>query len=319
MYKLIRLYNQNRRKFWRLIITVIIIVALSYYLINILSDNLNSQSQYINNSGVDTNTLESVSMPSQKSAITGQNITSSQREITIIDNFITYCNSGKIEEAYKLLSEDCKKIIYPNINDFKEKYYDKIFGTGKKTVEMENWIDNIYKVDFYEDFISSGSYTDSRKIQDYITIVTEDDGEYKLNINKYLWTENINRENSQNNISLKAIKKEVYMDYEIYTLEIKNNSNKEISLGDIQYMDASYLIDKNDLQYNASVTEITPTEMSCGEGETKNVSIKYLNRYSSTRDITAIVFPKIILNNYVYKMITNKDKYNNYTQIIINL
>ena len=45
----------------------------------------------------------------------------------IIIKFIDYCNSGEINSAYELLSDDCKQILFPSIESFLNNYYNRIF------------------------------------------------------------------------------------------------------------------------------------------------------------------------------------------------
>ena len=67
--------------------------------------------------------MNSISMESDVSPITGGQITNEQKQsVTIIDNFASYCNSGNIDSAYNLLSIDCQKQMYPTRDDFKTVY-----------------------------------------------------------------------------------------------------------------------------------------------------------------------------------------------------
>ena len=61
--------------------------------------------------------------------------------------------------------------MYSTKEKFETNYYNKIFGKNKKNVSVENWINNIYKVTFLEDALSTGVYTTQNNVQDYITIL----------------------------------------------------------------------------------------------------------------------------------------------------
>ena len=89
----------------------------------------------------------------------------------IINEFINYCKEERIEEAYRLLANDCKNEKYPNIDSFKELYYNKIFDQ-KRNVEVDIVEDNIYKVTFLEDMLESGKIDDRNNIVDYYKIET---------------------------------------------------------------------------------------------------------------------------------------------------
>ena len=108
------------------------------------------------------------------------------------------------------------------------------------------------------------------------------------------------------------MRKDSYMDYEIYTFDVKNDSENKVYLGNVQdYENVSYLIDKNEVKYNACVYEIPQTLLEVYGKQTKTIQIKYLNEYSSNRKIDKLVFPKIYL--------TYEDNSNGYVTISFDL
>ena len=74
-----------------------------------------------------------------------------------MNSFISYCNNNDIASAYNLLSDGCKKELFNTQNDFKQKYYDKIF-TSKKDYNIEAWkytgVGVTYRVTFSNDILS---------------------------------------------------------------------------------------------------------------------------------------------------------------------
>ena len=310
MHNIIKLYNQNRVKIWTLTISVTIIAIIIWNLINMVANREETSSE-IQVPEINETTFNSISLESTKSAITRQDISSNKDEITVIDEFKAYCNEKKLQEAYNLISDECKEKMYPNFKNFYDRYYTPIFGGDKKNVTIENWVGNIYKVDFAENFLATGRYTDENTKQDYITIVTSSDGSYKLNINKYIRTNNINQTETFGNVSITVTERDVYMDYEIYTFGIANNSLQTISLCNTAVVGETYLIGENDIKYNAATSELSQEDVICDEGITKSVQIKYLNAYGSTKETKGIVFLKVDFN---YNS-TNKQ----YKEIIFNI
>jgi len=65
----------------------------------------------------------------------------SEKSVNIIEDFFRLCNEANVEEAYKLLSVDCKEELYPTIQDFITKYYNRIF-TEKRSYDSILWIAN---------------------------------------------------------------------------------------------------------------------------------------------------------------------------------
>lgn len=292
MHRIISWYNQNRRKIWGIIITIIIISAIVWRLIN---TRIN-ENQYNENLIANSPTLNSITMPTQKSAISKDNVIEDKKGINVIDEFITYCNSGKIDKAYELISNECKEEMYPELKNFENMYYKPVFENGKRNVEVQNWIGNIYKIDYNEDILATGKYNKNNALQDYITVVKDNEGNYKLNINKYIETTQIDISKNFNDIEMKILNKDIYMDYEIYTFEIKNNSQKIIALLDIQNLDSTYLLDDNNLKYRAYLHELSQAQVIVNTGETKKIKIKYYNEYSSSRSIKSLIFDQVILN-----------------------
>ena len=294
MHKIIAWYNQNRRRVWVTILAVVVIAAIAYTLMNRMNESLQNPTGRAQTSRIDENSLNSVTMQSQRSAISGNNITSSQEEVNTIDNFVSYCNSGKIQEAYGLLSDECKEEMYSNVNMFKDRYYSSIFGSGKKNVTMQNWTGNIFRVDFNEDALSTGRVSSGNSFQDYITIVTNNEGEKRLNINRYIGRKNINKTKTVENLEITVTKKDSYMDYEYYTFEVKNNNDKAASLGKAENLNATYLTDENGLMYKGRMNEIAQSNLIIRAKETKTIRINYFNEFSSTRKIKSLTFSEIV-------------------------
>lgn len=315
-------YNRNRKIILRvigIIVVGIIIVKLIQYLLS--ENNKRKENDVnINETNIIETRLNTIAMQENISVVSGETITQTQKDqLTILDNFIKYCNENKINEAYALLSDDCKNEMYPNVENFKQSYYNAIFSGGYKNVSVENWIGNIYKVKFINDALSTGVYDKQNTIQDYITLVSDSQGNVKLNINNYIGKQDINKENESYNIKTKVIEKHTYMDYETYTFEVTNNSNATILLNNNNNMDTMYLADENSLRYNAYVQEIPQTNLQIALKETKRITIKYYNKYESSRKINKIVFGKVVLDYNAYKNYSNPGYYRNYGMIEIGL
>lgn len=320
MYNIKRWYNQNTRKIWITVITIIGVFLLGSRIMSLFNKSTQNDSNTNIQVHQNIDNLNSITLSSQKSAVTGQNTSINKDGITIIDNFITFCNSGNVQAAYDLLSNECKEEVFQNINRFQEIYYKSVFGNGKRNVKIENWSGDIYVVDFIEDAIATGRYSSENNIRDYITIVKDSDNGYKLNINSYIGRTKLNTTTQTGDLQITITKKEAYMDYEKYYFELKNSSEHEILIGKIEDDEnVSYLVDKNDLKYNAVVNELTESQLTLLGEQTKNLVIKYFNPYGSTKIIKGLVFPKIYLNYEAYKAYKNKVNYTDYANVYINL
>ena len=322
MNRFVRWYNQNRKTIWSVIVVIIVIIGL-IQLVNYFVSERNEKriSLYSNQTQNTTtnSTYNTITVDEEYSTVTGDTLSSTQQEqIEVIDVFIEYCNESDIESAYQLLTDECKEEMYPSLEDFQESYYQQIFGDASKNVSVENWVNNIYKVNFNEDFLSTGRYSTENTIQDYITVV-EVDEQYKLNINGYVGREEIGASNTENNITVSIEESDTYMDYQIYKIKVVNNTENTILLDDGVDMDAMYIEDENGNQYSAYTHEINDGQLIVSPRETKELEIKYYSKYGSEKDIKKVVFSRMILDNETYTTYENKSLYRNYGSIEVEI
>jgi len=112
MNKFIRFYNQNRYIVWIIILSIAAFIAVIQILDNFAYEK-NMANQNINA------TKNNSSINNNYSVITEKEVSSNVSEI--IDEFIEKCNNGQVEDAYEMLSEECKNILYPSLEDFTRK------------------------------------------------------------------------------------------------------------------------------------------------------------------------------------------------------
>lgn len=317
-------YNKYREKIWRCIgIVVITIVGIQFLeWLWVQSQKKEQQGITISNSNITEERFNSIILTEDKSTVSGNSLSKTQtNSLETLDEFINYCNDNKVNEAYNLLSEDCKNQLYPTVEQFKENYYNNIFSGEQKSISVENWIGDIYRVKIKDNPLSTGNLNTENVIQDYITITQDKERNTRLNINGYIEKEELNIEKEQDNIKIKVVEKHTYMDYETYVFEITNNSDKTVLLNDSDELNTMYLEDKNGIKYYAYKHEISEAELNLLSKETKKINIKYYNKYSSSKSINSIVFSRIILNHaaYInYKKI-NMGFYQDYGILKINL
>lgn len=233
----------------------------------------------------------------EESALTGEKITSSQvKMLEYVNQFVDLCNTKQVEKAYNLLSDECKEEVYPSLDSFKRNYYNTVFNGQKRNISVESWAKNIYKVKYEVDALSTGVYTEENTLQDYISVIEDDNGEVKLNVNGYIGRREINKVKNNSNINITVLRSDSHMDYETYTYSMTNNTSNTILLDDKEDTNNMYIEDENGNQYTAYINELSDAELMLTPGETKQITIKYYNKYGLTKNIKNIVFNKIILN-----------------------
>lgn len=300
IHKLRQYYHQNKNKV-RAVILIIIFAIIILQLMNYITMKgiINNNEKDLNRDDYNLVLNSNSSIISNNSVVTGENINSKtlKNANELIEEFVNECNNGCIEQAYELLSSDCKNINYKNLQRFKELYYDKVFGNnGKKNITIENWISNTYRINFYDDIIETGKISDTN-IQDYITVVKENEN-MKLNINSFIGVENINKEQEANNIVVNVVSRNIFMDYEEYTIKIENKTNSKMILDSQKNPKTIYLEDSKKIKYYASSNELMSSLLKINNGFSTQISIKFLRKYtSSSSKIDAMVFSDVVLSS----------------------
>lgn len=294
MHNLMRFIRQNKKQIIKVALIVAFLIGL-LQLLNYLARQENKSSS--GESKQDIYNTSNGTIISNKSAVSGGSISTSEikKVNSEIEEFVKYCNENNIEEAYNMLSQSCKEELYQNINDFIEYYYEPLFKDERRTYTIENWTNNTYIVKFTGDLLATGKSASDFTYQDYITIV-EEDGKTKLNINKYIGREEINKEYISDNIKAVVLYREKYMDYEVYEIKITNNTGNTILLDQLKETDNIYLKDSNETKHIAYTNEIIKDDLQIYEGHTNTIKIKFNNPYISDRRIKTLCFSKVVLN-----------------------
>lgn len=293
MHNLMRFIRQNKKK----IIKVALIVAFLILMLQLLNYFAANQTSDYSNSKSDIYNTSNGTIMSDRSAVTGGSISTSEinKVNNKIDEFVKYCNEHNTEEAYNMLSDSCKGELYPDINDFISNYYEPLFKEEKRNYSIENWTSNTYIVKFTGDLLATGKAANDSTYQDYITIV-EENGQTKLNINKYIGREEINKKSNSDNIEAFVLYREKYMDYEVYTMQVTNNTGNTILLDQLAETNNIYLKDNNDTKHIAYSNEIVKDDLQIYNGHTNTIKIKFDNPYIVGRKIKSLCFSKIVLN-----------------------
>lgn len=294
-----RYYNQNRKKIWG----IVIIIASAFIFLQLFNYiyRINRDKEAIperNNNTMNQVNTNVTTLTTNQSVVTGDSVSSNQLQdaTTIIDKFISYCNNKELEQAYDLLTEECKAQMYTTLEVFEQAYYNDAFGGENKNCSIENWVNNTYKVKIMDDILATGKTNNGYSKQDYMTVVKVDDG-YKLNINNYIGYMSINETTEQDNITMEVVSKNTYMDYEEYTMKVTNNTNDKILLDSRTNVKSLYLLDSKEMQYSSYNHELAEPMLTVVSGQTKEVTIKFYSSYVSTKKIEYIVFSDLLLYN----------------------
>ena len=296
MHKLLQLYNQNRLKVWAIILASIFIIVLIQLLNNFAKEE--NDNKKISNENEET-TQNVVSYNQESESIVSSGKVSDKYKDKfgeIIDEFYTYCVNHQPEKAYQMLSVDTKNLMYPTQKLFEKLYYESKFD-GNKQYSFQSWstYDQIYvyKVKIFDDMLSTGKSSDQDSIEDYITVVPDEDT-FKLNINSYITRKEINKKDSNDIITAEVGVSDIYMNYQIYTIRLKNNTDKTIILDTRKKTNTTYITDERENRFYAMLYENKEEDMILKPQESKTIKIKFNVAYREELEIEKITFNNIL-------------------------
>lgn len=300
MNNLRRLYNQNRKGIWWVMIIIaffLIILQITNYFIG-KSNEQKSEDNLTNNTiKINNEDNGQVQINTDKSVLTGEGLSTTKlnTEIGTIKQFLENCKNNKIEDAYNMLTDECKEEMYESVEDFKKFYYVNVFESERVSFEVENWIKNTYKVDIIPDMLSTGKSNEGIVKQDYITVKKVNE-EYKLNINNYIGRRKINASKEQDDIIITVNYADTYIEYETYNITVRNQRETNMALDNLDNERTMYIEDRKEAKYPAYTHEIPKELLIFDRGVEKTIDIKYYSRYGSTKEIKNLVFSEVILD-----------------------
>ena len=306
MNKLIRYWNQNR---WKIIITVlimafiiIIIQVINSMLKNIQEPIIQAEEKVPDLSNPTEFVLDGKEIPQKKA----------EENANTIKQFVDYCNDGAYQEAYNLLSQECKEEVFQNLDVFIETYIKEIFDTDK-SYTLELWFSTTreftYRITYINDnILSSGTVNIENNKEDYITVVEEENGEFKLNISNFIYREEINKSQSASNIEITINSSCKFRSYETYSITVKNSSDKTILLSPEKNGNDICLIDTNDAEYDSIINEIPSINLEVIPGAQKTLIIRFYKMYNIYREVDRITFKKIVLDKESYEINQNDNQ-----------
>lgn len=308
-------YRRNKEKI-ELLMKVLVIVAFVVFIMSFI---------FKNSSNKQTNINEDISQTTYKpkeTIISGSDIKEERYEedSNIIKLFVEYCNNGNVQEAYNILTDECKENLYPTLDKFKQKYCDRYFSE-KREYSLQSWVNNgiytTYQMRITNDILSTGIYQDGEAYQDYITIVNNGESE-KININGYVGRNQIYKTTELEEINVVAERVDIYAEYEEYTIEVTNNTNNIIMLDSMQNPAYTLRISSDgDKNYAVRLNSINYSKLLVNPGETRKIKMEFSKKYGNSSVSKQIVFSKVVKN--YNEFINNKSEYNDFTEIKVKV
>ena len=215
----------------------------------------------------------------------------------LIAKFVEKCNSKNYDEAYNMLSEECRNAVYPNIELFKS-YVDYVFD-GDKIHNIQNFSnkDNtyIYNVTILEDILATGfNNEDEMLYYQEKFVITEKNGQLKLAIRNYIGSQNLNYMYEDDSMKIKVENIEQNYDNVIYNFSIANKTDKTIVYADYT-SDYEIALDTSE-GTKRSINDVLKNVILL-PGETLQYSMKYRIYFDESTEIYGFMFNNIRIFN----------------------
>ena len=255
-------------------------------MLRIANELVKEQNKNITYRNIEAQDVEKPSTPIMSASQSNEKL--SEKEIednsNIIKTFVKYCNESNLQEAYNMLTDDCKEQLYKTLDIFKTNYINQIFK-GQKSYKLELWTENdnyyTYRITYIDgNPLQTGGYNSNNNYVDYITIV-KNDNEFKLNVNQFIKKENLNKEKIDDNFEITVNSRNIYMNYESYNITIKNNTQKTVLINDGKTAKNIYLLDSDDIKYMSLVNELTTGILTINPQYKTTFNLKFNKIYNA--------------------------------------
>ena len=273
------------RRYGRLIIIIltiwVIIIIINTYLKKNRKDNNELKNDYTPDIAVMDD--GDISVPQKYRADVKQTI----------DTYFKYCNSKEFENAYNMLSDDCKTFLYQNnLDNFKQ--YANDFYTGDKKYYIQNYsnIGNeyIYEMHIIDDIEKTGGTNGYDEKVEKITII-RNKNEYKISNQGYIENKKYDNIISQTeDMVVKVISKDISYQKEAYNLEVTNKTDEYILISDGTYID-SVTLNLGDQKRKATNTQ--NATFLIGPNSTKSMTFIFDKFADDGKDPTEINFNNV--------------------------
>ena len=296
----INFFKRNRKKIIVLLILWLIVIFIEYYLRNhqniVVNPPITTYTPYV---PVMDNGQQEVPKEYQEPIE------------SLIDQYFNYCNNGQYEQAYNLITEDCRKKNYPTLEEFKA-YIDEVFEGKKKIYNIQSYsiVDNkyIFNIRILDDILANGT-TDGYYYYEEKFVLIEENGEIKLSIAEYIGDEEQQIIVEDDNLKIEVVNKSIDYETETYTLQITNKTDKYIVLSD-NYEANEISLYVNGMERNPKNLQVAFVSIPPNAKRTQN--LQFTKYYDETAKDEKITFNNVrIFEQYDWAVGTTQENLDN--------
>lgn len=219
-----------------------------------------------------------------------------------IEEYCKYCNNKEYENAYAMLTDECKEYVFEDdIENFK-KYIDYIFN-GNKVYSIQDYSnkDNVYvyNLTISADLMATGMNTEDSKSM-YIdkVVFIKDDNNTKFSVKGFIKSEDMDCLGEDDYMKISIYKKITYYDKVTYKMQITNKTTYPIVIANEKEKSEVLLSLGGDNR--GMVLDNYRNDFIIARVGLKNLSEMTFNKYyDESKKETAIIFNKIrVLKKY---------------------
>lgn len=208
-----------------------------------------------------------------------------------LDNFLNYCKNKKYENAFNMLTTDCKNYLYQNNIDVFKQYVDNIFTKYNSYSYNQNYsnVENVYIYDVVilnSDILSTGTTGGYEKYKEKISVI-EEDGNKKISNQGYIDNEEVGIETEDDYIKVKIKSKDMSYTRVGYNMEITNKTDRTIVIAD-NLASKEVTLNYNGIYQNAN--NVFTANAVLLPGETKEITFIFDKFYDSKKEDLEINF-----------------------------
>lgn len=215
-----------------------------------------------------------------------------------IDQYVKYCNEGKYEEAYAMISEDCKNDNFKTISQFKAYVSNKFSNEKIYTIQnYSNYKDKyIYSIKLYDDILATGLSNSSYKFQEEkVTASYDKSGNVVFSVGNFIEKQDVKSVQENDYIKVDVKSKSIRYGFEIYDVKFTNRSEHTIIIENGQVTDEVILNTGADLR-----KEVDATAIIIEPNSTTTASFTFSKFFDDNQDSQYLIFNSIrVVDNYI--------------------
>lgn len=230
----------------------------------------------------------------------------------LVSKYFNYCNNGEYENAYNLLTDNCKRDVFLNKTENFKEYVDSIFEGKSKTYNIQNYsiVDKnyVYTIRILEDILATGT-TDGYGYYEEKIVLVQDGKDMKLSVSNYAGAQDFDVVAEDDYVKIEVVKKTMYYENEVYTVKFTNKTDAIIVIAD---KTESPEVAINLGEQTREISNLTFGNIVIWPGESKTRTLEFNKFYDDGVTTQSLIFNAVrVLKSYSGKESTRQSELDN--------